>query len=327
MSEPTVPSLRLSSWSTTQNSKNDAADHWQHIRQQAYVDVSTDPLTSDFHGEVTLGRFPSFALSIKRAGGEDVWRSRSHIAQGDERDEYLYTVFQVSGTCVLEQFDRTAVVPPGSAVIYDSSAPFVMHNAGPYEQVIVELPADEAFARAGVSRGNDLLARTLPCDGAVSAVASFFVNLAQSQIRDPEGAVRLEPHASDLAFSTLNLVTPTTARADLPGAARREQAIAYMRANLSDPSVDATSIAEGIHISRRSLYREFQGTGDSVIGVLRELRVEQAKRLLLGSPNRPVSSIARDTGFSSVAHFYRVFRASTSMTPGEYRAQGLPRGL
>jgi transcriptional regulator GlxA family with amidase domain len=95
--------------------------------------------------------------------------------------------------------------------------------------------------------------------------------------------------------------------------------LAYLRHHLSDPDLDADRIAVGCHVSRRSLYRLFEGTGQTVMSNLRALRIDAAQRLLTNQTDLPVESIARAVGFANDTNFYRTFRSATGATPGEYR--------
>lgn len=315
---------RLSSFSTRHAPEGSEVDYWRQARRDAYVSVRTDPESGVFDGHIELGEYAGFRLSTIRARAERVRRSASDIAQGHEDRDYLYLVFQLSGSLLVEQAGRTALAPPGSLVIYDSATPFFLRTREDYEQTVLELPADEAFALAGLTRSDDLLVRTFDCSGAMGAVASFFVNLAQSQNRDRRGAHLLEPQATALGASLLGLLSPASARPAQADLARRREAMAYIRSHMSDPGLDAERIAAGLHVSRRTLFRVFEGTGESVMGHLRSLRLERARLMLLTQPGRPVATIALETGFSSALRFHRTFRAMTGMTPGEYREAAVP---
>lgn len=315
---------RVTSFSTRRAPRGDEVDYWRRARRQAYVSVRTDPVGGAFGGEIRLGRYADFRLSTKRARPEEVRRSASDIALGREDEEYLYLVFQLSGALLVEQAGRRTLATPGSLVIYDSAVPFSLSAKEYYEQVVLELPADKAFSLAGVSRSNDLLARAFDCDGAVGAVAGFFVNLAQGQGGDLPGAHRLEPQASALGTSLIGLVAP--GQRGMPESLRRGEALAYMRAHLADPDLDAEGIAAGLHVSRRTLFRLFEGTGESAMGRLRSLRLERARVMLRTQPGKRISAIAQETGFSGSVQFYRAFRAVAGMTPSEYREAGIAEG-
>ncbi|WP_430393834.1 hypothetical protein [Brachybacterium nesterenkovii] len=200
------------------------------------------------------------------------------MARAHDEQDYLYLLFQTRGTLLVEQAGRAALASPGSLVIYDSASPFALRARDYYEQVVLELPADDAFSRVGASRSNYLLAKTFDCDGAVGAVAAFLKSYARSQAGDPVGAHRLEPQASALGASLVDLLSRARPRVDAPDALRRSEALTSMRIHLADPDLDAESIADGLHLSRRTLFRLFEETGESVMGRLRTLRLERVKR-------------------------------------------------
>jgi AraC-like DNA-binding protein len=305
-------------WSTQAVDADVAVDYWRAARRKAYVDVSPIPHTPDFVGEINYASYGDFDLSVKRAGGEKVTRSRLLISRG-VGEEYLYALFQRHGTGIITQAGHSAEIRPGRVVIYDSGQPFTLDYEGPYEQVVVHLPADRAFADAGLRPSTDLLAVPIDVDGALSAVSAFFQSLADTQALDPVGAGFLAPHAVSLASSLLAYAARIRGPEDLPILLQRARALAYMRQHLSDPDLDVDRIAVGCHISRRTLHRLFEGTGQTVVSHLRTLRVDAAQRMLASQADLSIESVARDVGFVSDAHFYRSFRALTGVTPGEYR--------
>jgi AraC-like DNA-binding protein len=52
---------------------------------------------------------------------------------------------------------------------------------------------------------------------------------------------------------------------------------------------------------------------------LRELRVEEAKQLLISQPSRSVIDISQQVGFSSQSNFYAAFRELVGMAPAQFR--------
>ncbi len=140
---------------------------------------------------------------------------------------------------------------------------------------------------------------------------------------------RLDPHG--LAHHLLGLaelVLRSALRSELDRvdalAARRREALEYMRAHLAEQSLTADRIAEALYISRRRLYQLFDD-GQGVSERLKGLRIERAKALLAdpAKAGRGIAEIARDCGFTSAPHFSRTFRRATGRTPREYRERAL----
>jgi AraC-like DNA-binding protein len=72
--------------------------------------------------------------------------------------------------------------------------------------------------------------------------------------------------------------------------------------------------------SGRSIFTQAGET--TFTSLLRQVRVENMRRALRDSPDRPLAVIARDCGFAGEAQMYRAFREVTGMTPGAYRDHG-----
>ena len=170
-----------------------------------------------------------------------------------------------------------------------------------------------------------LMFRPVEVDAELRAVfASAVANVLTAEgVLDRRG---LAHHLLGLA----ELVLRSALRAELDRAdtlaARRRQALEYIRANLSDPTLGADQVAGALFISRRRLYQLF----DDGLGVserIRAMRLNRAKALLSDPVKgaHGVGEIARSCGFVSAAHFSRAFRAAVGRTPREFRERALAR--
>ena len=59
---------------------------------------------------------------------------------------------------------------------------------------------------------------------------------------------------------------------------------------------------------------------------INQIRIDEAKQLLTGTADR-VSDIAEAVGFLDVAHFSRIFKTFTKVSPKEYRSGQKPLSL
>lgn len=102
-------------------------------------------------------------------------------------------------------------------------------------------------------------------------------------------------------------------------AAKLNQTLDFVEANLARPDLTADLIAARMGVSRSALYRMFEPLG----GV--SARIQQrrllALRRALGSADdpRPLKAIAQACGFASVSHAGRSFREAFGESPGEFR--------
>lgn len=80
------------------------------------------------------------------------------------------------------------------------------------------------------------------------------------------------------------------------------------------------ALARMLNVNETSLSRAINRVFDKSFSELaNDYRVGAAKDILTNQPDVPVTNIAFDTGFNSIASFNRVFRRHTGMTPTEYR--------
>src|ERR1700730_15239012 len=72
-------------------------------------------------------------------------------------------------------------------------------------------------------------------------------------------------------------------------------------------------------LSRRHFLRAFrESTGDTPLGYVRALRIEEAKRCL-SQGNQSITEVALDCGFSHAQHFATTFRTATGLAPSAFR--------
>ncbi|RLP10954.1 helix-turn-helix domain-containing protein [Propionibacterium australiense] len=92
-----------------------------------------------------------------------------------------------------------------------------------------------------------------------------------------------------------------------------------------EQAISLTEAANSLHWSPGHLSKLFKSvTGCTFVSYVTGRRVERAK-LMLASTQMPVQKISAELDFSQVNYFSRVFRASTGMSPSEYRRHCLSR--
>ena len=83
--------------------------------------------------------------------------------------------------------------------------------------------------------------------------------------------------------------------------------------------IDVSRVANGVGLSRRALERRIRlCLGRSPKAEIMRVRIERAKMLMFQT-DETSESIARNSGFSSLEYFTRVFRRMVGMKPQMYR--------
>lgn len=88
----------------------------------------------------------------------------------------------------------------------------------------------------------------------------------------------------------------------------------YIEKNLGSPTLSPVTICRNVGVSRSQLYRLFSGS-QGVSRYILTRRLLKARAALLSSAER-VSNVAFSFGFSSHAHFSRVFKRQFGYAPG-----------
>ncbi|AHH99354.1 helix-turn-helix domain-containing protein [Kutzneria viridogrisea] len=288
---------------------------------QSFVPLQvTSEHREQFRGRIRSGGADEVQLSEITASAHMVTRTPELIAKADRR--YYKLSLILSGTGLLAQDRREAVLRPGDVALYDTSRPYSLMFEEDFSTLVVMLPQQSLDLPA------DLLAQLTAVRisgrrGVANVVVPFLAQLGGNleQLHGPAG-VRL-------AHSTVDLVsTLFAAELDLArdnGNPHRElvrRIHGYIDTNLSAPDLGPAQIAAAHYISTRHLHGLFQEQGATVSGWIRTRRLEHCRRDLLDPLHaaRPVAAIAARWGFMDAAHFSRVFRAAFGRSPSELRA-------
>lgn len=110
----------------------------------------------------------------------------------------------------------------------------------------------------------------------------------------------------------------------LPNAGSKEnilvhQAIRFMQAHYAQP-IGLQEIAENLTISKEHLCRIFRkNTKTTISAYLEEIRICEAKNMILKYPGKTIGEICHLCGFDSPSYFSVIFKKREHMTPLEFR--------
>jgi AraC family transcriptional regulator len=133
---------------------------------------------------------------------------------------------------------------------------------------------------------------------------------------DSAAVLGIEGFALALLGEIARAGSPPERRGAKPGWLLR--AVEHLHAHFLDP-LSLTEVARLADIDPSHLARTFRDFyGCTMSEYVRKLRVERARKDLLAT-DQPLSTIALSTGFTDQAHFSRVFKQLTGLTPGAFR--------
>ncbi|MGW2663327.1 helix-turn-helix domain-containing protein [Nocardia tengchongensis] len=292
---------------------------WATIQNESMTPCSVEPLPGRPFQAMIDPCVESDAISIARIGvsGTVSRRDQRHIAKSDA--QYVLAYLTTAGTFDIRFGQSYLRVPVGTMFVADTERP-QEGIASEYEAIMIRVQRDLLLNSTGLSEDDFPQARRLHPIGHEALVIDYFRRLVQL----PPTAMGNAPMLNagiELLAAALAIGADQRPDESAAGSLKRQQVIAFIRANLSNPELTSDRIALACKISRRQLYRLFTQTDDGPMQLLRQMRVEQAQELLLGAPERTIAAIAQACGFTGERNFYRIFRAETGLTPGEYRQQ------
>jgi len=134
------------------------------------------------------------------------------------------------------------------------------------------------------------------------------------------------PELRAVWVSLLTMLTRSLAGQDTVGIdtapARWLQVRKYIRANLADPRLSPTTIAEALFISRSTLYASVPPATDGIAAEIQRQRLARAHSLLRDPTNtRPIAEIGASVGLLNHGRFTRAFRDRYGVPPRQVRAE------
>jgi AraC-like DNA-binding protein len=304
--------------STAEVPAADAADFWADTVCRSLVEVAARPAARGrFTGRLEHFTVDEFGFSVIASDAQEVSRTGRLIARG--REEYAMVNIQVSGQGTAVQDGRTVVLTPGAMTFLDSTRPYTLRFDDAFSQLVIQVPRRLLPCRALA----DATAVELGADGPGRLISDFLLGLERQHRVDPRSVDALVPHAAGLVASALGYAGRTRPDARSSADVTWERVRQLIRRRANDPSLDADTVAAECGVSRRTLFRALSQAGETTFtSLLRQARVDNARRALRNRPDRPLAVIAHESGFAGEAQLYRAFREVTGMTPGAYRDHG-----
>ncbi|MFI1562843.1 helix-turn-helix domain-containing protein [Streptomyces sp. NPDC020490] len=295
--------------------------YWREALSRTFgaVDMTVpDEVYSGTIRTAPIGRLQ--AVTVDGADCLSALRTRRLVQQGGD-DEYVVVKLLERGVARLEQDGREALLGPGDVFVYDMARPVLLNLPQSFRTKSLVLPRDVlGLSEADMAR---VTASPLGPDTPLGSLLSpFLAGLV-------DGAGTYPPRTSELmARNVVDLLGVLADEvlgrpdADTPGGNRalllRIQE--FIDRHLADPDLTPQAIARAHHISLRYLHKLFEGEDVTVGRWIQRRRLEECRRdLARQAGGSTIAAVAHRWGFTSAAHFSRVFRAAYGMAPREWR--------
>lgn len=235
----------------------------------------------------------------------------------------LVSVSGMRGQSIVRQGGREFSYGPGDLVFISNAAPYSIVSSAVSDPSGVQIP----FSRLGKHRHvAERLQRPVAANTPLARAASVFVRRFAVETSalgtaSPVGAVS-EQAAVDLIVAALSEIDGASSGLEDNALFVQEAARDLIERHHRDATFTPDSIAEHLHLSRRQLYRYFEGCEHSLAGQIADRRLQSAHEALLANASASITSVALASGFPTVATFRNRFKSRYGVGPVEYRGRG-----
>jgi len=292
--------------------------YWGDLVQRSFGRLRSRTYGDErFRGEIRRFQLGELRLCRLDASRHRVERTSGSAGLSDPGD--LKMVVQRRGCSLFEQDGRRTWLAPGSWSVYDTTKSYTVSNPQDVLQYVLLLP--RARILNGAEGLREMLVRPLSGTQGMGRVA------CESIERALEGAGHgLAPELGETLLHQIRRALLEQSGALAPAKARdalRERVTAVVRQHLPEPGFDIDAIAGELRCSKRALHKAFEDQGASLHRFLWLSRLELARRQLEDPRHagRSITSILLGAGFSSAAHFSRMFRRHFGSSPRDWRAR------
>lgn len=306
----------LREWSTEAVRPALRLEYWVGALCQAFLEMDCDPRArSGFEGRIKQVGIGELGFHQVISEPQVLLRTPAGIARSSRQPYYL--ISQPHQCWQVRQDGKLLQLRPGDLVLIDSSRPYAFHF--PERSTVVSVSLPRPFVNRWLVDAERAAPRPIAREQGWGAP---LLALCIAPTQDPLRAGHYPPEL--LSDHLGALLAAALDPPDVPRSAAVnvvERATGYLREQLAQPGIVAQGAADELGISVRTLHRAFSAQESSFGGTLRNLRLEESRRLL-ASPSLArlsVSEIGRRCGFADASHFVREFHHATGMTPGHWR--------
>lgn len=265
------------------------------------------------HAEELTVALPRVRVARVAATSHDVSRSAAHIAEAPV--DGLVAYLALRGTSTFEVASGRTVVTPGTMILVDGDTPFRRSFPRGLAEYVVTVPRASLPSLPARADGcpRDVVEVDLRSPTRASAAGAHLARLASAATTRPFRA------DADLQSRILDCLRCLLDE-ERPDAAGLYAARSVIAERFPDPELGAEEIAAAVNVSVRQLSRIFARSGQSVPQAIREARMGFA-RSRLSDPEHaglPVGELAAQSGFRSLSHFSRTYRAQFGCSPSTH---------
>ena len=238
-------------------------------------------------------------------------------------EESCYVVLVAESGCTLQYAEQTMLLNPGSALLLGPGGGCIQQTGSAAPELVGCSFPLSALHELRSTAQRDFVRLFVPGEATVLYGPVPWTRRLRTLLEMMRTAMPEQDYPGGLYLLLILHYVEQECLAESSAVARPrnetvEQVCAYLAANYRQ-KFSLTEVAARFYLSPYYLSRLFRRvTGQSIVDYLNNRRIESAQKLL-ETTELSISAIAEQTGFASAAHFRRVFREVTDISPLQYR--------
>lgn len=303
--------MQIETWSTAGLPTTSRFDAWSHALSATHLDWELIGHAKNFDADLTARAVGDMKLVGCRCDPCEGFRSPVQIERSGS--DFVGILFELSGSELVRQGEREALLRPGDFVLWDSSRSMQFRVLEPLSKMTILVP-------------KIVMQRFLPN---LDQVAGMRVDGTESlgplvgahlrQLCAGLGTLEDE-HLQMVIDMTMELVCAGIGARYGRGAEGRADKFSQVRRfildHLADPDLSPTTIAASNSISLRYLHKLFAARGASVSRWILRQRLDRCRKALSSyGSDKSVTDVAFAWGFNDASHFSRTFKLEFGQTP------------
>ncbi|MCX4984071.1 helix-turn-helix domain-containing protein [Streptomyces sp. NBC_00572] len=284
------------------------------------IDIDHHHPPQDLSVKVSLNKVGCIVICSGEATSLTIRRTQ-RLAREDT-EPYVFLGLQATGTSLVQQNDRQAVLRAGEFALYDTSVPYALSFEAGVDHHFLRFPRSALALPERSLR--EMTAVTFGAENPVAALT--FAYFSQLAVTD---GLRHERHAQVITEPSVELIRAAVASRLGDSQLAREsmettlnlRIMRYMREHLRDRDLSAARIASVHGVSVRHLYTLLARSGITLGDWIRSQRLAGCHRELAApsARHRTIAAIGRGWGFVDATHFSKVFKQEYGLTPRDWR--------
>ena len=290
---------------------------WRKFLSAKFSSIRTaEAKESDFQASFLESNVGSVQIYGIQSNPHTLERSPQLISPESPHDVKFY--LQLSGTTIIEQGNRTTALRPGQLTLFVTYLPYTIRFPTAQQGLLVKAPTNVLSHPESVIES--LALTTLDRNKGIGSVLLPSFSLLGNRIEEDRNTVQAVEFL--LEAVTHALIGARQAERPFTHDSTFEKATDYIDRHLSDPSLNAESVAKAMYISLRSLQKHFADHQLTVSKYIKSRRVHLIRRDLANPAfsNLSIREIAQAYGLIQPSHISRAFKEEFGVSPRAFRS-------